>query len=228
MTMAKTDLLPCPFCGGAAETDGQQAYRNISTGRAETAVAVYCTSCGAQHTICRGDVPDVEMSEVIELWNRRAGTEITGIREAFSKVVIDADRDWNGNVAGYRQYLVDRLTDCGLFVLASRREAQEPVAFIDAAATLADFENHRGHAYPRPGVVAADAIGQKKIALYTAPPAPAGGVERLALEPVLSFLDELAANAEPGRRKALNPVMIGGSAKLYAEGLRAALNGGQS
>lgn len=66
------ELLPCPFCGGAAETDSQQAYRNISTGRTETAVAVYCTSCGAQHTICRGDVPDAELSDVTELWNKRA------------------------------------------------------------------------------------------------------------------------------------------------------------
>lgn len=66
------ELLPCPFCGGAAETDSQQAYRNISTGRTETAVAVYCTSCGAQHTICRGDVPGAELSDVTELWNKRA------------------------------------------------------------------------------------------------------------------------------------------------------------
>lgn len=46
---------------------------------------------------------------------------------------------------------------------------------------------------------------------------------REALKPVLSFLDELAANAAPYRRKSLNPITIGGSAKLYAEGLRAAL-----
>lgn len=56
-------------------------------------------------------------------------------------------------------------------------------------------------------------------------PAPAGEVDRPALEPVLSFLDELAANGQSGQRKALNPVLIGGSAKLYAEGLRAALKG---
>lgn len=46
-----------------------------------------------------------------------------------------------------------------------------------------------------------------------------------ALEAVLSFLDELAANAAPGKRQALNPITIGGSAKLYADGLRASLQG---
>lgn len=46
-----------------------------------------------------------------------------------------------------------------------------------------------------------------------------------ALEAVLSFLDELAMNAAPGKRQALNPITIGGSAKLYAEGLRASLQG---
>jgi len=82
-----------------------------------------------------------------------------------------------------------------------------------AAAVSAFYESRKGRTEP----------------LYTAPPAPAGEVERLrgTLEPVLSFLDELAKNAEPGRRKALNPVLIGGSAKLYAEGVRAALNGGR-
>ena len=35
---------------------------------------------------------------------------------------------------------------------------------------------------------------------------------REALKPVLSFLDELAANAAPHRRKTLNPITIGGSA----------------
>lgn len=85
------ELLPCPFCGGAAETDSQQAYRNISTGYAETAVAVYCTACGAQHTICRGDVPDAELSDVTELWNKRTAPpapagEAERLREAQEPV----------------------------------------------------------------------------------------------------------------------------------------------
>lgn len=73
--MTKTDealkLLPCPFCGGPAEMDTRQGYINLSNGRTETAVAVYCTVCGVQASICRGDVPDVWPEEVAEIWNRR-------------------------------------------------------------------------------------------------------------------------------------------------------------
>jgi Lar family restriction alleviation protein len=65
-------LLPCPFCGGDAEIDTQQAYRNIRSGNLETAIAVYCRDCGAQVMTCRGDVPDVRPEEVIEMWNKRA------------------------------------------------------------------------------------------------------------------------------------------------------------
>lgn len=66
------ELKACPFCGGDAEMDTQQGYTNFATGRTETGIAIYCRDCGAQHMICRGDVPDIEPEHVIELWNRRA------------------------------------------------------------------------------------------------------------------------------------------------------------
>lgn len=71
------ELLPCPFCGGPAELDSRQAYRNISTGGLETAVAVYCAGeCSVQITHCRRDMPACSDDELIaltvEFWSRRA------------------------------------------------------------------------------------------------------------------------------------------------------------
>ena len=93
-------------------------------------------------------------------------TDAEAIREAFAKIVVEADRDWNGNVAGYRKYLVDRLTDCGLFVLASRREAQEPVAW---RVTYADGETVYLRHKP-----SGDSGVYECAPLYTASPADAG------------------------------------------------------
>ena len=98
-------------------------------------------------------------------------TDAEAIREAFAKIVVEADRDWNGNVAGYRKYLVDRLTDCGLFVLASRREAQEPVAW---RVTYADGETVYLRHKP-----SGDSGVYECAPLYTAPPADAGMREAL-------------------------------------------------
>lgn len=67
----KTELLPCPFCGGKAEIDTLQGYRNIVTGALETAVSVYCASCDANCTSCRGDHPDLDPQVVIDRWNTR-------------------------------------------------------------------------------------------------------------------------------------------------------------
>ena len=72
--MMSDDLKPCPFCGGDAELDTRQSYRNISTGNLETAIAIYCLGCGVHQSICRGDVPDVEPEMVVELWNRRVAS----------------------------------------------------------------------------------------------------------------------------------------------------------
>lgn len=65
------DPLPCPFCGSAAETDSQQGYRALSSGKIGTAVAVYCTACEASMSVCREDVPDIELDWLVEQWNRR-------------------------------------------------------------------------------------------------------------------------------------------------------------
>jgi Lar family restriction alleviation protein len=71
-------LKPCPFCGGDAELDTQQGYRALGTGRTGTRIVVYCRNCGADQGICREDVPDIEPTTVIEMWNRRAHHDADG------------------------------------------------------------------------------------------------------------------------------------------------------
>lgn len=71
-------LLPCPFCGGRAETDSQQSYWSPTAGIPRDQAAVYCLGpCGAAMTTCYADVPDLPRERVMELlvenWNRRAG-----------------------------------------------------------------------------------------------------------------------------------------------------------
>lgn len=64
-------LRACPFCGGGAELDTQQPYRNMTTGNVRTAVAIYCTKCSASMSVCREDVPDIEPEWLAGEWNRR-------------------------------------------------------------------------------------------------------------------------------------------------------------
>lgn len=74
--MSDTELKPCPFCGGTPEQDYQQGYRTLSEGRRDHAAAIYCTTCNATMTICRGDTRDLtdedRMFILVENWNRRA------------------------------------------------------------------------------------------------------------------------------------------------------------
>lgn len=66
-------LKPCPFCGGDAELDSQQAYRPLSGAPAVgTRVVIYCVQCSAEIGTCHEDVPNIRSEEVVEQWNRRA------------------------------------------------------------------------------------------------------------------------------------------------------------
>lgn len=70
------ELLPCPFCGGQAETDSRRAYRNIATGKMGDGVAVYCLKCSVESMFCCEDMPEYSRDELlgilVENWNRRA------------------------------------------------------------------------------------------------------------------------------------------------------------
>jgi hypothetical protein len=69
------ELKPCPFCGGEAEFDGLQGYRNMATGAMETQSVVYCTQCTVTFSQCHCDNRDLPHesinSIVIDGWNRR-------------------------------------------------------------------------------------------------------------------------------------------------------------
>lgn len=102
------ELLPCPFCGGDAESDSQRGYRNISTGNPEKSAAIYCTKCNADMTWCYRDTPEIEreqvMSLLIEQWNTRAALSRQPSGERREAVARDT---W----ASIEQYLRD---ECGL------------------------------------------------------------------------------------------------------------------
>jgi len=72
-------LLPCPFCGGEAESDMQQAFRTLSGGYLSNAVAIYCTKCTAQVSMCHDDhkeyAPEDLMTILAEAWNLRVPNE---------------------------------------------------------------------------------------------------------------------------------------------------------
>lgn len=75
------NLLPCPFCCGAAEADYQQSYRDMSNGQLDHGAAIYCLSCNANMIICRGDTPELSdedrMAIMVENWNRRDFSPMT-------------------------------------------------------------------------------------------------------------------------------------------------------
>ena len=76
MTIPLPDLKPCPFCGGDAELDSMQPYRVFVSGKISVAVAVYCTECSAQISVCKLDDPDIQPEQVIDMWNRRTGEKL--------------------------------------------------------------------------------------------------------------------------------------------------------
>lgn len=80
----KAALLPCPFCGGDAESDTMQAFRTVSGGYLSYAVAIYCTKCPAQISMCRGDHPLHTSEDLLtiltEAWNVRVAVETKGQR----------------------------------------------------------------------------------------------------------------------------------------------------
>lgn len=64
-----SELLPCPFCGGEAETlTAESMYGGYLFG-------IMCNDCRS-----RGDVYDTE-EEAIEAWNTRAAYEMDGCEE---------------------------------------------------------------------------------------------------------------------------------------------------
>lgn len=72
-------FLPCPFCGGDAESDTMQSFRRMSDGRMSLAVAIYCSKCTAQVSMCHEDhkeyAPEDLMTILTDAWNQRVPNE---------------------------------------------------------------------------------------------------------------------------------------------------------
>jgi len=69
-----TKPLPCPFCGEPAEVDLHRGFIAYD-GKHGSAVAIYCTKCSADMTLCKRDFPGQDTSELfsmlLEQWNKR-------------------------------------------------------------------------------------------------------------------------------------------------------------
>ncbi|MGV2049053.1 Lar family restriction alleviation protein [Agrobacterium sp. 22-209-1] len=93
----KQSLKPCPFCGGAPETDSSQSYRKLTSGNLDHQAAIYCTSCDAVMTMCAADTPQLDdedrLSYLIDRWNGRSNSPIESIAvpEGFVVVPVEAD-----------------------------------------------------------------------------------------------------------------------------------------
>lgn len=119
------ELLPCPFCGGEAESDLSQPFRHYYTGEPLSQPAVYCTVCSAQIAHYPGDV-DLSRDETMDLaltaWNTRADSHhrlVEALREAIGAIEDDTGLDeaicCSGHDCGcrgssHRQLLLHNLT----------------------------------------------------------------------------------------------------------------------
>lgn len=70
-TAVSYKLKLCPFCGGQAELDTKRGFREFVSGKISDAVAVYCTQCSAEISVCIPDVPDIQPEQLVDMWNTR-------------------------------------------------------------------------------------------------------------------------------------------------------------
>lgn len=72
--MKTVPLLDCPFCGSRPETDHFRGYISYR-GEHGNAVAIYCTGCDVEMSLCHedfpGESPEHLMSILATNWNKR-------------------------------------------------------------------------------------------------------------------------------------------------------------
>jgi hypothetical protein len=59
--------------------DTLRGYRNYKTGRMENEIAVYCTSCLADMSVCYADVPEIQPEQVADMWNKREADDLAAL-----------------------------------------------------------------------------------------------------------------------------------------------------
>jgi len=99
--MKEQPLMPCPFCKGKPERDLLQPYRNMSTGQLGHSVAIYCTSCNANMSLCREDYSELNGDELFEMlvneWNTRTTPPASPVKNdgiAFCTTPPEGSSDW--------------------------------------------------------------------------------------------------------------------------------------
>lgn len=70
-----SELKPCPLCGEDAERDSQRGFSPLGHSSIRNQVAIYCTQCPADLSLCYDDYFDWSVDELrdyaTELWNTR-------------------------------------------------------------------------------------------------------------------------------------------------------------
>lgn len=104
------EIKKCPFCGGDAEADLNRFFVTYDHENG-SAVAIYCTACSVEVSLCKGDLPhmttDELYTECLKIWNRRSSISMETaqkLADALSKAWECAD---NGTYPIQVKFILD-------------------------------------------------------------------------------------------------------------------------
>ena len=93
---------PCPFCGEPAEIDLSRGFRAFASGNMESQVAIYCTKCSCDMTMCYSDFPEYDVDQLRAIllgeWNRRVPTP--AVPDDVAGLIADLRRSITAHALG--------------------------------------------------------------------------------------------------------------------------------